>query len=410
MTLSNPSRRLPFRLRAVDLVPIAVAIVVLVLVAACAAAASPTPGASGVAGSPGASANPSASAAPAPTPTPPAAVALEPANPGADPISFLAWAFTPVFQILFIALVLLDELVGQNIAIAIIILTLIIRTILIPLYRRQLVNQRRMQLLAPELKELRRRHKDRAERMAAEQEFYKARGVNPAGGCLPLVLQFIFLIPIYSVFSAGLTNFNPQAMLDVGGIRLLDLHCSATPMFDAAGHVIPCLQTKAFGVDWSQPEVFLGSPGSLFSGLSALAIISALFQLVASRMTLPPLEANDDPTARTQRQTLMFVPLISLVYGSILPAGLFLYWIGGTIYQIIQQYLILGWGSMFPIFGWYPDFARNHTPRFPVSVPEPRRDEKKPEASRGRTADERAAAAARTVRQRGRQGRRGRRR
>jgi YidC/Oxa1 family membrane protein insertase len=405
------NRRLPFRVRRVDLVPFVAAIAVLVIVAACAAAASPTPAPGSAAPGASAAASAAASASPQPTPTPPAAIPLKPANPGADPFSFLAWAFTPVFQVLFIALVLLDHVVGENIAIAIIILTLIIRTVLIPLYRRQLVNQRRMQLLGPELKELRRRHKDRAERMAAEQEFYKARGVNPAGGCLPLVLQFIFLIPMYSVFSAGLTNFNPQAMLQVGGVSLLDLHCSATPMFDALGHVVPCLRTRAFGVDWSQPEVFLGSPGSLFSGLSALAIVSSLFQLIASRMTLPPAEANDDPTARTQRQTLMFVPLISLVYGSILPAGLFLYWIGGTIYQIIQQYLILGWGSMFPIFGWYPEFARNHSPRFPVSAPEPRRDDKKkPEESRARSADERAASAARTVRQRGRQGKRGRRR
>jgi YidC/Oxa1 family membrane protein insertase len=403
VTTPRPSRRLPFRLRRADLFALAVLAGIVLLVAACAASGSPAPSASGVAGSPA----PSESAT-----LPPAAHPLQPASPGADPFSFFAWIFTPVFQVLFIALVLFDKIPYSNIAIAIVLLTLLIRTLLIPLYRRQLVNQKRMQLLAPELKELRRRHKDRAERMAAEQEFYKSRGVNPAGGCLPLVLQFIFLIPMYSVFSAGLTNYNPQAMVEVFGHKLVDLGCMAEPAFRDAAHQIvqPCLQTIVLNVDWSRPEVILGTAGSLFSGLSLLAIISALLQMVASRMTLPPVEASDDPNARIQRQTLLIVPLFSLVYGSILPAGLFLYWIVGTIYQIIQQWLILGWGSMFPIFGWYPKFARNHTPRFPVSVPEPRHTTTTPTARRERTVDDRAVAAARTIRPRGRQGRRGRRR
>lgn len=377
---------------------VALLVAIVVLLAACAPV-----------GSPGASGAPGSAAV---TPTPAAAIPLHPATPGANPLDLIATLFTPVFQVLFITLVLLSKVPGSNIAIAIVILTLLIRTALIPLYRRQLVNQKRMQLLAPELKELRRRYKDRNQRMAAEQEFYKQRGINPvAGGCLPLLLQLIFLIPIYSVFSAGLTNFNPQAMMNVFGIQLIDLHCAATPTIDAVTHhVKPCLDTIVFGVDWSQPEVFIGTAGALFSGLSILAIVSSLIQLVASRMTLPPVDqASDDPNMKIQRQTLLFVPLISLVYGSILPAGLFLYWIVGTIYQIVQQYLILGWGSMFPIFGWHPEVARNHTPRFPVAIPKPRVADGATPSALPRNED-RATSAAKTIRQRGRQGRRGRRR
>ena len=66
-----------------------------------------------------------------------------------------------------------------------------------------------------------------------------------------------------------------------------------------------------------------------------------------------------------------FLPLISILWGNSLPAGLFLYWITATLIQIVQQYFILGWGGMFPFAGWYPEFARNHTPRFPVKIPEP---------------------------------------
>ena len=84
---------------------------------------------------------------------------------------------------------------------------------------------------------------------------------------------------------------------------------------------------------------------------------------------------TDDQNTRIQRQTMIFLPLISILYGGILPAGLFIYWIVSTIFSIVQQYLIVGWGGMFPLFGWTPAFARDHTPRFPVAVPAPDPDE-----------------------------------
>ena len=68
---------------------------------------------------------------------------------------------------------------------------------------------------------------------------------------------------------------------------------------------------------------------------------------------------------------LLLPLLISIVYGGFLPAGLFIYWITATIFSIVQQYLIVGWGGMFPLFGWTPAFAAGHTPRFPVAMPPP---------------------------------------
>ena len=119
-----------------------------------------------------------------------------------------------------------------------------------------------------------------------------------------------------------------------------------------------------------QPAVTYLSLPILGFGISILAIVSALLQLVQSRMTLPPRDpTNDDPNTRIQRQTMLFLPLISILYGGFLPAGLFIYWIDATIFSIVQQYLIVGWGGMFPLFGWTPAFAADHTPRFPVAMP-----------------------------------------
>ena len=385
MTLSPTIRRM--------LPALTIALLVL-LVAAC------VPGAPG--GSPG-----------APTPTPTPAPPLTPAPLGADPVSLFAWLFTPLFQVMLIILIavyqFLENLgVPGAIAWAIVVLTLVVRAILIPLYRKQLVSQRRMQLLQPELNEIKKRFKgDTMKVRLAQQELMKERGVNALAGCLPLLLQMPLLFIMYSVIQNGLTNQDPSAMMNVFGLQLVDVQCTyivngvfaaTKPCIDA---VVPILGNIA------APQTFL----SIFGfGLSFLAIISALLQLVQSRMMLPIADpTNDDPNTRIQRQTMLFLPLISVVYGGFLPAGLFIYWIVATIFSIIQQYLIVGWGSMFPLFGWTPAFARDHTPRFPVAMPPP------PEPSKRAailTDADKKTTANKTIRQRerGRQGRRGRRR
>jgi YidC/Oxa1 family membrane protein insertase len=385
-------------------------ILVTLVVAACATAGTSPDASAGA--SAGASPGASATHAPTAVPTP-----LIPASPGADPISLLAWAFTPVFQALFILMAGLYSLTG-SIGIAIILLTLVIRVLVIPLFRKQTVSQRRMQLLAPEIKEVQRRYKgDRAKISEQTMALYKDRGVNPAAGCLPLVLQFVLLIPMYSVIRDGLTNYDPTAMLQVFGQSVVNLNCPnpANVVNGVLDKSIPCINTIVpwlLNTDISKAQVLFPLP--VIGGLSILAVISGLLQLVQSRMVMPPASPNADQQANIQRQTMLIFPLISIAYGGFLPAGLFLYWIVTTIFSIVQQYLIVGFGSLFPLFGWTPRFALNHTPRFPVAMPAPGSvNPSSGAASVTRTPPaDRAAAAAATVRprERGRQGRRGRRR
>jgi len=381
-------------------------LVFVVLVAAACATVGSSPDASLAAG---ASPAASASAAPTPTPTP-----LVPASPGADPISLAAWLFTPIFQALFILLAAIYSVTG-DIGIAIMVLTLIIRALVVPLFRQQTVSQKRMQLLAPEIKELQRRYKgDRAKISAETMALYKDRGVNPAAGCLPLVLQFMLLIPMYSVIRDGLTNYDPSAMLKVFGNEVVSLHCSniVNGVVDKA---LPCINSHVWwlgDLDVSKAQVLFPLP--LIGGLSILALMSGFLQLIQSRMVAPIASSGADSQANIQRQTMMIFPLISIVYGGFLPAGLFLYWIVSTLFSIIQQYLIVGFGQFFPLFGRTPAFAVGHMPRFPVPHPVPVTTGSTGSAAtppRAKPAD-RAAAAAATVRprERGRQGRRGRRR
>ena len=350
-----------------------------------------------------------ATASVSPTPHPP----LVPAAPGADPFSLLAWIFTPIFQALFIGLVLLDRLTG-DVGISILILTLIIRVILISPYRKQLVSQKRTQLLAPEVAEIQRRYKgDKVKIQQAQMELYKSRGVSPFGGCLPTLLQFIVLIPMYTVISNGLTNPDPTAMLSVFGFNIGDavgLVCANGLGTAAYDNMRPCIEATVpwlGGLNASKPSV-IDIAGF---GVSILAIISALLQVVQTRMTINPNASKNDPMSGAQGQTMVLLPLISVLYGGILPAGLFIYWISSTLFSIVQQYLILGFGGLFPLFGWTPAFAVNHAPRFPVAMPESVPDVAgEAVVPHERTELDRAASAAATIRsakKRDRHGRRG---
>jgi YidC/Oxa1 family membrane protein insertase len=259
-------------------------------------------------------------------------------------------------------------------------------------------------MLQPEVAEIQRRYKgDRSKIQQAQAELYKTRGINPLSGCLPTLLQFVVLIPMYTVISNGLTNPDPTAMLNVFGVNIgeqVGLVCAnglGTAAYDnmkpCIESVIPWLGNLQASIPWA--------PVNLFGiGISPLALISALLQVLQTRMTLPQGKAaKGDAAAAAQSQTLVILPLISVLYGGILPAGLFIYWIASTIFSLAQQYLILGFGGLFPLFGWNPAFAANHAPRFPVAMPEVApADDAVDGAPQTRTDIDRAASAAATIR------------
>ncbi len=412
--------------RRLALLPVASALALLVLfsVNPLAFAATPVPtatsaaapvtssaaaGAAGAASSqppcPNPTATPAPSLRPGQTPEPTRHPNLCPAQPnGADPFSLLAWAFTPIFQVIFLVLIFFYNIVG-DIGIAIVLVTLLIRLLLVPVYRAQIVSQRRMQMLQPELKAISQKFKGDRQKVSEEQmRLYKERGVNPASGCLPTMLTMVLLLPMYSVFSSGLTAPNISSMLHVFGVQVVDVSCQAA---SATGG--PCIQPHVWwlgGLDASQPEILFRLPIIGF-GFSLLALVSALLQLLQTRMMMP---STSDPQAQAQQRAFLLLPLLSLVYGSFLPAGLFIYWIVTTVFSIVQQYLIAGWGSLFPLFGWTPSFAVGHTPRFAPPPPRPPASAPGEPANPRRPPKDSAAGTVRPNRERARTSRRGRRR
>ncbi len=397
-------------------------------VAAADPSASPAPVASPAAAAassaPDASPSPSASAAPCPLPkitpaptlapgasptpaTSPLPLNLCPAVPdGANPIALLAWIFTPVFQVIFMALALLYSLIG-DIGVSIILVTILLRLLLVPLFRAQITSQRRMQMLQPEIKAIAAKYKGNRAKISEEQmKLYKERGYNPAAGCLPALLPMLILLPMYQVFREGLTAPDISSMLQVFGHPIINVTCQSPgdPTTSCIKAVIPWL----LNTDAGHPQVLFAIFGF---GVSVLAIISSVLQLVQTRMMQAQ---TDDPSQRSQQRIFMILPLFSLIYGGILPAGLFLYWITTTIFAIVQQYLIVGFGGMFPLFGWTPGFAKGHTPRFPIQPMSSRvaTAAATPGAQPGprRSAADSAAGTIKPARTRARTSRRGRRR
>jgi hypothetical protein len=89
--------------------------------------------------------------------------------------------------------------------------------------------------------------------------------------------------------------------------------------------------------------------------ISGLAILAALLQFVQVRMTSPK-PNPDDPTSSTTNTMTYLFPLLTIWWGGLFPSGLILYWVVYTAYLIAQQFRIMGWGNLFPLFGWQPGF------------------------------------------------------
>ncbi|MEO5703694.1 MAG: YidC/Oxa1 family membrane protein insertase [Candidatus Limnocylindrales bacterium] len=389
-------------------------------------APSTAPGATAV---PGTSLGPGETPVPAPTTAPsqtaPTPLIVKPAEIKADPVSILAWLFNPIFQLFLIMLVGVHGVVG-DMGVAIIITTLIVRTALVPLMRRQMVSMRRMQAIAPEVKELQRRFKgDRAKTQQATMALYKERGVSQAG-CLVAMLPILLILPMYQVVREGLQAADLVESLKVFGFQVVPLTCPTPALVtfpDGTQNYATCIDstiTWLGGIHASGFEGLIPLPFELpliGAGISLFALFYTALQLVASRMALPPHNPDVplDQQARTQRSLSLWLPLITVLYGSAIPVGVFLYLIVSTVYQIVQQFLTTGWGGMFPLFGRTPAFAVDHSPRFPVAAPSASASSSRTAGAPARpnpekSALDRSASANATIRHRGRQGRRGRRR
>jgi YidC/Oxa1 family membrane protein insertase len=211
---------------------------------------------------------------------------------------------------------------------SIIFITILVKTLLFPLFQTQLrltkKTQAEQRKVAPELAELRKKHKKDPQKLNTEMmKLYKEHGINPLSpmiGCLPTLAQFPILIGLY------------RAIYDQAFFKTLDV----SPHF--------------LGLTLNQ-HALLSNPVTWL-----LPILAGATTYVQSKMMTPPPAAEGDAQAAQMAQVsstmslLMPLFIIYLSFQSFALQGLVLYWIVSNLYSIFQQYTVNGWGQL-PILG-----------------------------------------------------------
>jgi YidC/Oxa1 family membrane protein insertase len=179
---------------------------------------------------------------------------------------------------------------------AIIVLTLLINLVMFPLRHKSVVSMRKMQEIQPQMKAIQDRYAkykitdpERQKMNSEVMELYKAKGVNPASGCVPMLLTFPFLFAFYAMLSQS---------IEIRGA-------------DFAG--------------WIRN---LSAPDPYF----VLPIVMGLAQFWQTKMT----PSTADPT---QQRIMLMMPIMFTVMSLSFPSGLVIYWLVSTFFTIGQQYV-----------------------------------------------------------------------
>lgn len=214
--------------------------------------------------------------------------------------------YRPILNLLVF---LYNHIPGHDVGIVIILVTIIIRLILAPLFHKSLKGQKAMNALQPKLTELREIHKGNKEaETKAMMELYKEHKINPLASCLPVLVQLPILIALYQVFIKA-------------------LHGNLDGLYSFVTNP-GLLNPKFLGLlDLSKPNI-------------ALAVIAGLAQFWQSKMMMPAKGSGDATMRAMSVQTTYILPIISVIIALKLPAGLPLYWVVTTLFAIGQQYYI----------------------------------------------------------------------
>ncbi len=213
--------------------------------------------------------------------------------------------FSPVVNLLGYVLLFFHQNLGAPWWLSIALLTVVVRTLLFPLTVKQVKSMRAVQDLKPDMDRVRAQYQNNPQKQREEMaKLYQDRGVNPLGGCLPILVQMPIFIGIFYV------------------IRLF----GGTP-----GRTEPRYESFVDGgILWFQ-DLSQRDPTYL------LPILSAITMLAATEITLK----NVDPQ---QRWLMRLLPVGFTVFLLSFPAGLFVYWITSNLVTLVQNYVIYNHG------------------------------------------------------------------
>jgi len=215
---------------------------------------------------------------------------------------------------------------------SIIVLTLIIRLILFPLTLKQLKSMKSTQALQPQMAEVRKKYKDQRAQAEAMQTLYKEYGINPLGGCLPLLVQMPVLFGLFYALNAVLRS--AKTVQDINKLLY-----SFVPAF----HHFPNIDLNWFTFINASWHFSLGIPDPTH----VLPILAALATFLQLRMSQPKNGTGATDAMSQQMKIMQLIsPVMVLFFGWSYAAGLALYWTVSSLFAMVQQYFVTGWGSL----------------------------------------------------------------
>lgn len=215
---------------------------------------------------------------------------------------------------------------------SIVLLTMTVRILLFPIFVKQIKSQRRMQEIAPKVKELQAKHKGDRETLNTElMKLYKEHGTNPVSGCLPLILQ----IPVFIALFRVMNEFKPHS----DGTFLAKFGLSSHLIEEGA-------KAKVFGAPISasfmSSDKLLHQLGGDATVVKIVSIVMIVVMGASQFWTQRQLMARagapvDAQQAQIQKTMLYVLPVFFAVAGVNFPVGVLLYWLTTNIWSMGQQ-------------------------------------------------------------------------
>src|SRR5690606_14219421 len=220
-------------------------------------------------------------------------------------------------------LTFLYSILGQNVVLAIVVFTVLVRLITYPLTIQQQRSTKAMQQLQPELKKLQEKYKNDREKLAQEQmALYRQYGINPFGGCLPLFIQLPIMLGLYQAIIFALAA-TPYQLIELSGRLII-------PGLDT---LVP-LQNTFLGLNLTQPP----NPANVISfALPILVVVTTWLQFKMTMPSTPP--SSDGKPNQGAAMTQSMSTIMPIMYGFFalqFSVGLSIYFIVSNILGIIQ--------------------------------------------------------------------------
>lgn len=215
----------------------------------------------------------------------------------------------------------------RDYGVAIILLTVAMRIILIPLTIKQTKSMYEMQEIQPKLKALQEKYKKDKERLQEETlKFYQENKVNPFGGCLPLLIQMPVFIALFRVLGAPPKDLSqPNLVRFIGTLPIAAQAAAKRFLF-----LLP-------DITMSPQAVFAAGGGFLHAALAVLPYLT-LVLLFGLSVWLPQQMLTKD---KQQQRVGLYMAVFMLYIGWISPAGVLLYWVTSSAWQVAQQAIML---------------------------------------------------------------------